>query len=103
MKDFKSDLHFQPDLQCYLTGVAVNLIEHTADLHLGSGGCTSMGGAIRFCRRIDPDIRLIRTWSDDLPDTEYHRRIGTTWQAFARDAGQDLGWADPADFGEVEG
>jgi hypothetical protein len=73
---------FSTELMCSIDRLDFDFGAHVATLHLADGDCPHMDGAIRLCRRIDPRVQRIVTYSGARPDILYVRGPDGTWQAF---------------------
>lgn len=71
---------YHPELQCFVSRIGYNFSVHVGQVLMTDGGCTDMSGCIEFFKRIDPEVKTIRTYSDSEPDTVYFVRNGE-WHA----------------------
>jgi hypothetical protein len=68
---------FHPLLKCFALRIAYDFAKREGSVECDYGGCTDMAGAIKFFVMLDPHAKLIRTWSDNKPDTFYARTADT--------------------------
>ena len=72
---------FHAEMQCFVETVAYDFQHLRGTVWVSSSGCTDMGGCIAFFERIDPNVRLIETFSDDKADTTYRRNAVGQWES----------------------
>lgn len=73
---------YEPELQCELT-MAIADTDGIVRLYFPEGDCCDMRGAIRFCRKMAPNVWYIQTYSGKKRDTTYEK-IGTDeWVALS--------------------
>ena len=62
----------RPGLGCNANSLKYDFTRHTGELYIEDGeeGC-DMHGCITFFESIDPNVRLIHTFSGNEPDTVY--------------------------------
>lgn len=72
----------------HVPGLATTVQRLHYDWSTGAGGlfmpdgcCTDMQGAIRLFRKIDPNVRVIRTFAGPARDTTYERVGRDEWVA----------------------
>ncbi|CAN7202586.1 hypothetical protein LJR030_000524 [Rhizobium sp. LjRoot30] len=78
-------MYFDERTQCYLHRVHYDFDEQRGILIMGRSSCTDMSGAIRLFEAIDPGVRLIETFAENVPDTIYRKhteRFGG-WRAYS--------------------
>jgi hypothetical protein len=61
------------NLMCGIEHLSYDFVGKVAVLRLPEGHCVDMDGAIKFVKRIDPQVRRIETWSGSEVDTLYVR------------------------------
>jgi hypothetical protein len=63
--------YYVPGMKCSVLGISYDFALRTGDIHFPGGCCCDMQGCVAFFLSIDPEVRLIRTWSGDRRDTAY--------------------------------
>lgn len=63
------------DLYCHWRRIEVN-DPGVISLYFPEDDCCDMSGAIRFCKRIMPDVHTIYCWSGGVKDNAYFYRHG---------------------------
>jgi hypothetical protein len=71
----------RPDLHSNVERLEYDFLAREGRLQLPTGCCVSMGPAIDLFRRLDPEVKLIRTFAGPVPDTLYRRHGRTEWEA----------------------
>lgn len=73
-------IEYDPELQCGLVRVEADIARGCVTPFLPPDECTDMSGAIAYARRVDPGVRIVRTFAGSRPDTNYVRVAGE-WRA----------------------
>lgn len=67
-------------LMCEVRSLAYDYVARVGQLVMEPGNCCDMDGCLLLFCAIDPEVREIRTFAADLPDTVYYRSSGQ-WKA----------------------
>ena len=67
-------------LKCELERLHVDIPRSFAAVHVAEGQCVDMTGVIEVVTSIDPNVKIIQTFSGALPDTRY-ALIDGSWNA----------------------
>lgn len=74
---------YRDDVQCFVRELAYDFEAKEGRISLAEMQCTDMTGCIGLFKKIDLDVRVIKTFQGAIPDTEYRLLSDGKWQAFA--------------------
>lgn len=66
-----SNHHWSPDLMCEVCSVFYNFEQRAGRLSLPINNSTDMSGAIKFIRKIDPEVQQIEVYAGGVLDGAY--------------------------------
>jgi hypothetical protein len=76
------DSNFVLELGCFVHSLHYDFATGCGQLTIARNGCTDMGGCIELFRRIDPNVRRIKTFSGSKADTAYAIDADGQWNAY---------------------
>lgn len=69
------------DLQCEVLRLAYDYDAKAGELHMEEDNCCHAPACVELFERIDPDVKIIRTFAGAVPDTIYARDRSGKWAA----------------------
>lgn len=72
---------WRKDLVCAIFALQYDFLQHAAALHLQYGHCCDMNGAIALAKAIDPEAKIVVTYSGRKPDVAYFKNASGVWEA----------------------
>jgi hypothetical protein len=72
---------FDRRLVCKVESLSYDFTSRAGVLRMPDQNCCDMGATVKLFTGIDPDVMIIRTFSGERPDTEYHL-TASGWEAF---------------------
>lgn len=72
---------YHPEFQCSVFSISYDFPNKEGVLMMAESNCCDMDGCIAFFKRVDPNVRAIRTAAGGVEDTMYRLDLGE-WKAF---------------------